>query len=235
MIEPLLFAVRDHWVGVSILIVIAYLARNYFNHGLNKYPGPFAATLTDWWRFIDVWGRRPDITHIKLHRQLGDIVRLGPNDLSFADPKAIKQIYGLNKGFVKSGFYPVQQALTKGKRLPSLFSTTDEAYHANLRRSVNSAFSMSALVQYEPFVDEVEEAFLNQTSKLFVRRNKVCDFAEWLQFLAFDVIGQITYSKRHGFIDRGEDVDGMVGYLGKLFSYVAPVRFSVHDCTMNNC
>jgi cytochrome P450 len=114
-------------------------------------------------------------------------------------------------------------ALSKGKRLPSLFSTTDETFHANLRRSVNSAFSMSALVQYEPFVDEVTEVFLEQTEKLFARPNKTCDFAEWLQFFAFDVIGQITYSKRHGFIDRGEDVDGMVQYLGKLFSYVAPV------------
>ncbi|KAL9114983.1 MAG: hypothetical protein Q9227_001226 [Pyrenula ochraceoflavens] len=223
MIEPLLLVIRDHWPLAIAVVLLAYLARNFFNKGLNKYPGPFAAALTDWWRFFDVYGRRPDITHIKLHRELGDIVRLGPNDLSFANPKAIKQIYGLNKGFVKSGFYPVQQALAKGKRLPSLFSTTDEAYHANLRRSVNSAFSMSALVQYEPFVDEVEEAFLNQTNNLFVKQNKVCDFAEWLQYLAFDVIGQITYSKRHGFIDTGKDVDGMVGYLGKLFSYVAPI------------
>jgi hypothetical protein len=37
------------------------------------------------------------------------------------------------------------------------------------------------------------------------------------------VIGQITYSKRHGFLERNEDVDGMIGYLGKLFGYVAPV------------
>ncbi len=113
-------------------------------------------------------------------------------------------------------------AVSKGKKLPSLFSTTDEIFHADLRRSVNGAFSMSALVQYETFVDEVTEVFLNQTEKLFAGPNEVCDFAEWLQFYAFDVIGQITYSKRHGFIDRAED-NGMVQYLGKLFSYAAPV------------
>jgi hypothetical protein len=82
---------------------------------------------------------------------------------------------------------------------------------------------MTALVQYEPFVDATTEVFLDQTEKLFTSQKKVCNFAEWLQFYAFDVIGHITYSKRHGFIDRGEDVDGMVAYLGKLFSYVAPV------------
>jgi len=37
------------------------------------------------------------------------------------------------------------------------------------------------------------------------------------------VIGQITYSKRHGFLENNKDVDGMIGYLGRLFSYVAPV------------
>src|SRR5271154_6147017 len=114
-------------------------------------------------------------------------------------------------------------AVSQGHRLPSLFSTTDEAYHANLRRSVNSAFSMSALVQYEPLVDEVTKVFLDQTNRLFAAPIKVCNFAEWLQYYAFDVIGQITYSRRHGFIDRAEDVDGMIAYLGKLFSYVAPV------------
>lgn len=82
---------------------------------------------------------------------------------------------------------------------------------------------MTALVQYEPFVDDTTEVFLDQTEALFSSKNATCDFAQWLQFYAFDVIGEITYSKRHGFVDRGEDVDGMVKYLGGLFSYVAPV------------
>ncbi|KAL8825167.1 MAG: hypothetical protein Q9191_004576 [Dirinaria sp. TL-2023a] len=113
--------------------------------------------------------------------------------------------------------------MAKGSRLPSLFSTTDEQYHAALRRCVNYAFSMTALVQYEPFVDGTTEKFLDQTEALFSSKNAVCDFSQWLQYYAFDVIGEITYSKRHGFVDRGEDVDGMVSYLGRLFSYVAPV------------
>lgn len=123
----------------------------------------------------------------------------------------------------KSEFYPVQQAMAKGERLPSLFSTTDEKYHQELRKCVNGAFSMTAMIQYEPSVNSATEKWLDQTEALFVSKNAICDFAEWLQFMAFDVIGQITYSRRHGFVDKGEDIDGMVGYLGRLFSYVAPV------------
>jgi hypothetical protein len=82
---------------------------------------------------------------------------------------------------------------------------------------------MSALVQYEPFVDNTTKLFLDQTENLFVKKPDVCDFTQWLQFYAFDVIGEITYSKRHGFIEKNEDVEGIVAYLSKLFLYVAPV------------
>ncbi|KIX02044.1 uncharacterized protein Z518_07983 [Rhinocladiella mackenziei CBS 650.93] len=218
MLESILPVIANHWPIAVAVAVVGYLLSNYFHHGLNKYPGPILARFTDWWRFFDVYGRRPDITHLKLHRQHGDVVRLGPNVLSFANPKALKTIYGLNKGFVKSGFYPVQQGVSKGKRLPSLFSTVDESYHANLRRSVNNAFSMSQLVQYEPAVNETVEVFLDQTDRLYAKPDNVCDFAEWLQYFAFDVIGQITYSKRHGFVERNEDVDVSNPWLCRVIS-----------------
>ena len=101
MLEAIVSFFVRHWIAAFLLAVPIWLAKNRFKHGLNHYPGPLLASLTDWWRFFDVLGRRPDITHNKLHKQYGDVVRLGPNCLSFADPKAIKTIYGLNKGFKK--------------------------------------------------------------------------------------------------------------------------------------
>jgi hypothetical protein len=59
----------------------------------------FLASLTKWWRVLDVYKRRPEVTDINLHAKYGDVVRLGPNTLLFADSKALKAIYGLNKGF----------------------------------------------------------------------------------------------------------------------------------------
>jgi hypothetical protein len=101
MLESILPVLVNNWLLALSVLVIGYLLSNYFNHGLNKYPGPFLAKFTNWWRFLDVYGRRPDITHLKLHREHGDVVRLGPNSLSFANPRALKTIYGLNKGFTK--------------------------------------------------------------------------------------------------------------------------------------
>ncbi|KAH7153461.1 cytochrome P450 [Dactylonectria macrodidyma] len=223
IVESLVAALSQHWALVILSLFLGLLVKNRYNRGLNKYPGPFLASLTDWWRFVDVYGQRPEVTLRALHDKHGDIVRTGPNSLSFSDPAALKSIYGLNKGFIKSDFYIVQQSVVKGFRLASLFSTTDNDFHAQFRRCVNSAFAMSALVQYEPFVDNTTKLFLDQTEKIFVGKPEGCDFTTWLQYYAFDVIGEITYSKRHGFLEKNEDVEGIVGYLSKLFLYVAPV------------
>ena len=88
---------------------------------------------------------------------------------------------------------------------------------------------MTSLIQYEPSVDSIIRLFLTQTENLFAadgpKQGAVCDFARWLQFYAFDVIGAITYSKAHGFVEQNEDVDGMIKNLSNFFDYVAIVSF----------
>lgn len=205
------------------VLTITYFVSNKYRYGLNKYPGPWLAAYTDWWRFFDNVGQKSEKTFIDLHRKYGDIVRIGPNVLSFADPRALKTIYGLNKGFVKSEFYPVQQAVVKGRRLPSLFSSTDETYHARYRRCVNGAFSMSSLVSYEPLVESTLSVFLNETEKKFESQGTVCNFSRWLQYFAFDVIGELTWSKRIGFIERNEDVSGIIEFIASFLEYAGPV------------
>ncbi|GME25238.1 cytochrome p450 [Neofusicoccum parvum] len=211
------------WPAVLASVVVLHFLRNKFNKGLNKYPGPPLAGWTNWWRFYDAYNRHTEQTHIRLHQKYGDIIRLGPNVIAIADPKAIKTIYGLNKGMTKSDFYPIQQATAGGHRIWSLFSTKDEDWHAKYRRCINGAFAMSALVSYEPLVDSTVNYFLDQTDKLFASSGEVCNFNRWLQFFAFDVIGELTWSKRLGYVEKNEDIDNIVGFLAKFLSYAAVV------------
>lgn len=99
--NTLTLVLRQHWPLAIVFAIISYLAHNYFNRGLNKYPGPIICALTDWYRFFKAWQRTPERWHIDLHEKHGDIVRLGPNCLSFGNPKSIKVIYALGKGFTK--------------------------------------------------------------------------------------------------------------------------------------
>ena len=219
-----------HLIAFVGLVLIWRLGINRYGGGLNHIPGPRLASLTNIWRFLVVWGRRPEVEHILLHEKYGPLVRLGPRVVSVADPAAVSAIYALNAGFVKSGFYPVQQTIAKGRRLYTLFSTTDEKFHAKLRRAVSNAYAMSTLVQFEPLVDSTTLVFLDQLQRRFADRaglDGICDFSTWLQYYAFDVIGELTYSERLGFVDRGEDVDGIIKNLEWLLSYAAPVSASL--------
>ena len=122
----------------------------------------------------------------------------------------------------------MQQTVAKGHALQSLFNTTDEKFHAKLRRAVSNAYAMSTLVGFEPFVDSTSTEFIKQLKQRFADRKDasgICDFGAWLQFYAFDVIGELTYSKRLGFVDRGVDVDHIIGNLEWLLDYVSVVSF----------
>ncbi|RYP59434.1 hypothetical protein DL771_010899 [Monosporascus sp. 5C6A] len=156
---------------------------------------------------------------LRLHAKYGDVV-------SSRCVSPTSEFAGATEELTSEGqsdFYVVQQSTVKGRSLASLFSTTDNDFHAQFRRCVNAAFAMSALVQYEPFVDNTTKLFLRQTEKLFANNPEGCNFTQWLQFFAFDVIGEITYGKRHGFVEKNQDIDGIVDYLSKLFLYVAPI------------
>lgn len=221
--EQLLFFATKYWYEICLLVIVVFLARQKFHKGLDIYPGPFFAAYTDWWRFAESWNRVSHYTHQSLHHKYGDVVRLGPNSLSFADPKALSVIYGFNKGMVKSDFYPVQQPIANGVRIHSLFSTTDEQYHAKYRRCVNGAFAMTNLRSYEPLVDNTTDAFVEQTMKRYCGTDKELDFYRWLQFYALDVIGELTWSKRIGFLDNDQDIGNVCKSMAANLAYAGPI------------
>jgi hypothetical protein len=41
--------------------------------------------------------------------------------------------------------------------------------------------------------------------------------------LEFDVVGEMTFSKRLGFLEQGKDVENIMGDIWKWFEYVAVV------------
>jgi len=93
-----------------------------------------------------------------------------------------------------------------------------------MRKPISNLYSMTNLVEFEPYVNSTIGLFLNRIDERYCFPNKkVCDMATWLQWLAFDVMGEITFSKRIGFLDRGEDVGGIIHTIGKFNRYFACV------------
>lgn len=93
------------WAVLFILALVIYFTRIRFRSVLRTIPGPFIASFTNWWRLYDVSRGLHQETLVRLHREYAsDLVRVGPNVVSVADPEAMKLIYGLNKGFSKVSY-----------------------------------------------------------------------------------------------------------------------------------
>ena len=122
----------------------------------------------------------------------------------------------------KSDYYFVNAAVSKGECAHTLFSSTDPTWHKNVRRAMNPFFTRTAVFSYEPFIERTIQAFTTELDHRFVDKGGsqgVIDFHTWLPFFTFDVISDLTYSQRHGFISRAEDVYGIIGWVAKFLQY----------------
>ncbi|CAK7217942.1 hypothetical protein SCUCBS95973_003319 [Sporothrix curviconia] len=157
-----------------------------------------------------------------LHRRYGDVVRLGPNRISIGTPLAIPAIYGTGANLPKGDFYRVLQPLAHGRVVQGLFNTQDERLHRALKRPIAGIYSMTNLVSFEPYVDTTIRVFLERMETQQAAQ-KTVDLGAWLQFFAFDVMGEITFSRRFGFLETASDVDGIIGDIYRFFSYGSAV------------
>lgn len=107
--------------------------------------------------------------------------------------------------------------------MQGLFNTQDNLLHRQMKKPIASIYSMSTLVEFEPYVDTTIEFFLRRL-KVQSQTSEPCDLGTWLQWFAFDVMGEITFSKRLGFLDKAEDVDGIMAQIFSMFRYTAWVR-----------
>ncbi|KAL8722880.1 MAG: hypothetical protein Q9225_000713 [Loekoesia sp. 1 TL-2023] len=142
--------------------------------------------------------------------------------VSVSDATEIPSIYGFKGNFSKVTDFE-KTSPTGSKPVPTIFATQDENLHRVLKKPITPIYSMSNLISFEPYVDNTINAFLAQLDRRFVQTGTACDLGKWLQMFAFDVMGEITFSKRLGFLDRGEDVDAVMKSIWAYFKNASPV------------
>ena len=162
MINNILAILREYPLVACSVALILYALFNRYGRGLSRFNGPFFASLTSLWGMWNVWATADRPPYVHLHKKYGHVVRLSPNKLSFAQPAAIRDIYGPNGLTQKSDLHLVSQQTSRGVAFPTLFSTTDSKWHDSVRRCVSFGFSMTTMVQYEAYVNETIKAFLQQ-------------------------------------------------------------------------
>lgn len=200
--------------AAGLLYVVVSTIHEYFFAPTRSIPGPWSTRVSRLWYFHKVRQGRFHHDNIALHEKYGDIVRVAPGYYSITTPE--KAIYGIGSKFPKGDWY-------QGWKHPSpdrwtLFPDQDMKRHSETRKRFQGLYSMSSLLSYESYVDSCMDIFLDKLNG-FARSGVAIDLAHWFQCYAFDVLGEITYSDRFGFLDEGEDIAGTLKALDKSMVY----------------
>jgi hypothetical protein len=234
-------------VPVAFILWLIARAVAHFRSPLRKVPGPRIARFSDLWYFWNVRKGKFEDTNREIHEKYGQskfsivfhcfanarrypvhlpsltqapggIVRYGPNRYSIIDPEAFKTIYGLGSHFSKSSWYIPWSAPGQW----TVFGDRSVSHHAQTRRLYQATYSMTALVNYEPYVDECNNLFTQRLTEM-AEAGLSIDMGHWFQCYAFDVIGMITFGKRLGYLDRGDDIGQVMAALEEHMRYATLV------------
>jgi cytochrome P450 len=150
---------------------------------------------------------RNGLAVVNLYFHTGPIVRIAPNRYSLQDSDAVRTIYSAGSDFEKSDYYlPFGPSAVHAK---DIFSEMSKSEHARKRKACSQMYAMSTLISYEPFVNKVNATFAAKLAD-FAKRKEPFDLFTWMQFYAFDVIGEITIGRSFGLIEAGYDKDGLL-------------------------
>ncbi|KAJ8119669.1 hypothetical protein ONZ43_g3430 [Nemania bipapillata] len=167
-------------------LYLSMLVYRAFFHRLRKYPGPFLARLTNFY----ITARSVKKLHLfeevqKLHAEYGDYVRLGPSELSIADPEAVKAIYGTQSPVSKGPWYTLLEPRTP------LFMARDKQEHARRRKVWDQGFSTKALLGYDIRITKAIDQLLQVLEE---RRDKPINVSEWFTYFVFDVMEDLAFN-----------------------------------------
>ncbi|RDW77473.1 cytochrome P450-12 [Coleophoma cylindrospora] len=197
---------------------LSILTYRIFFHPLRNFPGPFSAKLSKLTHVLRVAKhsdsfRRAD----ELHKKYGEIVRVGPNELSIIIPEAVPAIGGSGSKCTKSAWYDVA-----GLPHKSLHLCRDRAAHDKRRKVWDRGFSAKgktgfvqdgvdvekssaklpqALRDYEGRVTKYAD---DLTKQLTTFAGKPFDASLWFNFYSFDVMGDLAFGRSFDMLKNGE-------------------------------
>ncbi|KAI0313023.1 cytochrome P450, partial [Amylostereum chailletii] len=162
-------------------------------HPLANYPGPTLARLSKWWStHLMSTGHKHRYIQ-RLHERYGDIVRIGPNELSIRDASLINGVLG--SGGLSKG--PYWDNMTNP---PHLLAQRDVPTHAQQRKPWDRAFSASALKDYESIIAKRSRHLVQRWQEIIRTESAaesvqkaVLDISEWMGFFSADFMGDMAF------------------------------------------
>jgi cytochrome P450 len=135
-----------------------------------------------------------------LRIRYGDIVRVAPNEVSFADEQAWDDIYRHRKGHKPFPKNPVWWGELPG-RAESIVSASSIDNHERLRKILGKCFTDHALAEEEPVV----QLHVNRLIEKLHERveasgaSATVNIVDWFMFTTFDITGDLSFGDSKAF------------------------------------
>ncbi|RSL58249.1 hypothetical protein CEP54_007900 [Fusarium duplospermum] len=166
-------------------------------HRLNVFPGPFGARLSN--LYVTALGLKK--RHLykevqELHRKYGDVVRIGPSEISINSSEALHALHSNNTACVKGPWYNIIYPMV------SLLADRDKKSHTERRKTWDKAFNAKGkVVKYA-------DLLLHQLEKM---EGQPFNAKLWIHYYTFDIMGDLAFGQSFGMLR-----DGMKHYYMKL-------------------
>ncbi|KAH9897745.1 high nitrogen upregulated cytochrome P450 monooxygenase 2 [Cubamyces lactineus] len=166
-------------------------------HPLVRYPGPTIHKLSKvYLAWISRGGKRHLYTQ-ELHRQHGDLVRIGPNEVSVSSAAAIHPLMGttgLHKG-------PQWGARAATQAVPPLIAISDPKEHLRRRKPWNRAFNMVSLKDFEPLVSNRTRQLVD----LLGSKKGEVNLSKWFSWFTYDLMSDMAFGGGSEMMRNGDE------------------------------
>ncbi|KAF3385185.1 Cytochrome P450 monooxygenase yanH, partial [Penicillium rolfsii] len=170
----------------------------YFFSPLSHIPnaGRLAPISRFLWEFPLEYRGQLTLELPKIHKRLGPLVRIGPNEVSFYSLDIYKKVHAASSPFVKDPRV-YGQFVQDGH--PALFSITDSKEHAQRRRHMGVLFNRSRVPSLIPIMSEQISRFNTLLAELC--QKEPIDLIPTCRALEADIMSRFAFGSPIGAID----------------------------------
>ncbi|TFK33197.1 cytochrome P450 11B1 [Crucibulum laeve] len=182
-------------VCITVLCFLANAIYRLFISPLSVIPGPWYASVSDFWLSTHVLRLRQCKKVQELFDVYGPVVRVGPNKVVFRDVSSMRNVYSVHK-FDKSSYY--KSVLTNDN--DHAMTTLEHAEHAIRRKAYASHYTPSNVAKFQPEIHEVMAGLLDTLSK--VAGTSALECLSLFRHLMVDLVVLSSYGYRLGAVSK---------------------------------
>ncbi|KAF6824735.1 benzoate 4-monooxygenase cytochrome p450 [Colletotrichum plurivorum] len=191
-------------LGITLCRFITVWTYNLWFHPLASFPGPIWGRCSLLYRFFHSSRGGLQFAVADAHKKYGDIVRVAPNELSFASVESWKAIYAHPTGGKpisrKGTFYAV---FSSGFNSKCIGSESDPRKHSAMRKMLSPAFSQRGLLEQEEIISRIVDKFVNIMGEKAGPGSKGLNMTKWYEMNTFDILGEMAFGESFHSLDAG--------------------------------